>query len=333
MTPNIPDFNQWIDPPIDYEVNKGGESSFSINKANKAQVTKQRFGRFNTLQMSKSRKDWKSFTSNRVARDSMSELMSQSSSALSLARVASKALAPIAIMATAMEVGNFAVQASYDRTMLQEGIKGGLDLFVSEAPQILSFAVFGAAEKAISGKLSGGSATGFLGKRFGGGGIKGKAIGFAGGIIAAGISSSLLKPIQEAIGGAIAGQRTSGLMASIAKGSSVEMEASIRKMAAEKGITTEYGIKEFASGMKLPSSIREMTTRQIKTAQSQLKKDKVTGGFWDSLAKGKVINWSEESSREEALKNMRVDVKERKEELYTTIIDNNKMIIDWYSRE
>lgn len=321
----------WINDPVDYKVDTG-ESSFSINRANKAKLRMSNRANFSRMRDLQSRRQWKNLTSNRNLVDRSG--VSTATTVLNIGRVASKALAPIAIMATAMEAGHFAVQSSFDRSILQDTIKGGLDIFVAQAPMIISFAAFGGAEKFISGKMSGGSAGGFLGKRFGqGGGLKAKALSFAGGLIAATLSTEILKPIQEMIGGAIAGQRTSGLMASIAKGSTPEMEASIRKMAEAKGITSAYGVSEFAKGLKLPTSIRSMTTSQIKEAQKQLKADDVNGGFWNAVRQGRMINWSEESSRDVAKSAMRQDLTERREELYTFISDNNKQIIDWYSRE
>jgi hypothetical protein len=194
-------------------------------------------------------------------------------------------------------------------------------LFVSEAPQIASFAVFGAAEKLFTGKLGEGAAGGFFRRAFGvrGGGIAGKGAAFAGSIATAMLSIELLKPLQQKLSGAIASERSSGLMSAIAKGSQAEIEAELLK----SGINVNG----------IPKSIAQMTNKQLLQAQSELRGSIHDGGFWSALGSGKLIKWSEQRKNEDAQSQIRSSITEAGVNLYTAMDENNRMIIEYYSRE
>lgn len=285
--------NPWINDPLDYT----SDDSISINKSNKLKM-REKF-------VESQKAIWsRNLLSNRKFRPirSSSQLFGVSDMTM-FGRAASRATMPIAIMSSAMGLGNLAVQSSFDRGVLQSGIKSGLDMFTEYAPEVASFAAFGAVEKAITGRFSGeGSARGLFSKIMGrGGGLRRKAIGFAGGLISATITSSLLKPMKEMISGAIERERSPGMEAGIAK--------------------------------KSPETIRGMTTKQIQAAQKQLRGDISGKGFWDAAVNGKVIKWSEEQSNQKALVDIKNELTNQRMEVLNNLADNNKMIIDFYSRE
>lgn len=285
--------NPFVNDPIDYT----SDDSISINRSNRLKM------REKLIESQRSIRNRNLLRNRKLRPIKTSSQMFGVSDMTMFGRAASRAVAPIAIMATAMELGNLAVQASFDRGVLQSGIKSGLDMFTEYAPEVASFAAFGAAEKAITGRFSGeGSARGFLKKVIGrGGGIRAKAIGFAGGLVAATITSSVLKPMKEMIGGYIERERSPGMEGNIAK--------------------------------KSPENIRGMTTKQIQAAQKQLKSDISGKGFWDAAVNGNVIKWSEETSNQKALVDIKNELTNQRMEVLNNLADNNKMIIDFYSRE
>lgn len=246
-------------------------------------------------------------------------------------RLASRLFVPAAIMATAMEVGLKPLEYAYNKTILQDNIKNALDMVVSEAPMLAQFAVFGTVDAMVSKRIGSGTARGTIGKILGGGGgIKGKAIGFTAGMIAATLSSSIFSPIQQSLGNAIASERSLGLESAISKGSQSQIDAAIRMMAKEKGVDNIT----MAKSLNLRGDgVRGMTTRQMIDAERQNNKGIYKGGFFSALASGNVIKWSEQTDVEKANQSMRVEKSDRKVALLDQIHNNNKMIIDFYSRE
>jgi hypothetical protein len=318
----------------DYDVDKN--ESFSINRKNKSLMNQQMRSRFKGLQSVAMRgRNRQRFQSSDRGMPSMDSFMSGTSSAIQLLSFAPKAFAPFAVLTTAMAAGQYAVDRSFDRTSLQSDIKGLTDIFVSEAPTMLSVAAFGIAESKISGKFTG-SAGGFLSKRLGGGGgWKGKGISMVGGMAAYALSSTLLKPVQEALGGAVSSARSTGLMSSIVKGSVAESEAAIRKMAAAKGITGEESIREFAKTLKAPEGVGKMNIKQIRLAQKELQstQKRIEGGFWNAAFNSNVMQWTGEMENDKALSTIRQELRDRNVNFQQAIKDNSDAVIDFYSRE
>jgi hypothetical protein len=212
---------------FDYEIDT--HENYSINKRNKSLMNQQmrsRFGRLQNIairgrnrQMFNARNADRfipstEITFSNVVRATENYASSKIQGALEVGNMLAKggarfALAPAAVMATAMGVGQYFVDRSFDRTSLQDDIKGLTDLLVSETPTLLSAAAFGIVENKISGKFSG-NAGSFLSKRLGGGGgVKGKAVSMAAGVATYMLSTSLLKPVQESLTGYISSTRSS----------------------------------------------------------------------------------------------------------------------------
>jgi hypothetical protein len=289
-------------------------------------VRNQRISRFNTLQSNK-RKAW---FKNRYDKREAPGFGIGDLSGFSF-RIAG---APIGAMATAMSVGMYGVQSSYDRSMNQSLVSGALDLFVSEAPTLLSFAVFSAAEKKLTGKFGGGSAGGLLKKITGAkGGVFGKAMAFAGSFGAASLTSNILQPVQDFLGDKISLERSSGYLSSVAKGSEAEIAAHIKLLAASRGIKGKEEMAKMVKNLGIPTSLEQMTNKDLLIAQQQLKSTVYDTGFWGALGSGRLIKWSEQRKNEDAQKNIRMTISEAGSDLYHAMDENNRMIIEYYSRE
>jgi hypothetical protein len=323
---------------FDYLVDNN--ENFTINKANRQTLKSARVNRFNKLQntsrITKARNSIPTRMYEDKAFNTFKGAMDTGTALSHFGRAASRLAAPLAILATTMEIGQTAVDFSYNRTEAQSFVRGGIDLVTEEAPTIISMAAFGAVENKISGKFSG-NAGSFLQKRFKGigGGAKGKAISMVGAYASYAIMNTVLSPVKKSISNYISGARSGGLMSSIVKGETGQAEASIRQMAGKKGFDTEFGAAEFAKGLKAPSSLQKFNTGQINTARSELTSDVKKGeqGFWSALFSGEVNKWTEEFANRSALEDVKAELTRRYVEFSNNQADNNKQIIDFYSRE